>query len=88
MNFKCFFGSHQWNGCKCESKIRDEQHNWDGCIHNWAYYGSYVNCSTYSSRGSGQHLDPCYGASCPCEGYSYEYEYKCQKCGALEVRKT
>ena len=75
MNFKYFFGS--LNGC---GKTRDEQHD-------WAYYGSYVNCSTYSSRGSGRHLDPCYGASCPCEGYSYEYEYKCQKCGTLEVRK-
>jgi len=29
MNIKCLFGSHQWNGCKCErcEKIRDEGHN-------------------------------------------------------------
>jgi len=33
MSFKCFFGQHSWNGCKCIDcgKVKDEQHSWAGC---------------------------------------------------------
>lgn len=30
MSLKCFFGVHQWNGCKCITcgKLRNEEHDW------------------------------------------------------------
>ncbi len=31
MKWRCLFGRHNWNGCRCErcGKTRDEQHDWE-----------------------------------------------------------
>ena len=34
MRLYCFFGKHEWNGCKCLhcNNVIDENHDFDGCI--------------------------------------------------------
>ena len=37
MNFKCLFGFHAWNGCKCAkcARMRDQEHDWHARNHKW-----------------------------------------------------
>ena len=69
---------HDWDGCKCTQcgKTRDEQHEWE-------YHSKEWECPVYSTRGQGQYLDPCYGATCPCDSYASSASgyYYCRKCG-------
>lgn len=60
------------------------------CCHgsNLTFVKAEPDCSTFDSRGSGQYNDPCYGASCPCDGYHLIDYYQCKKCGnMISIRK-
>ena len=81
MKIRCLFG-HDWNGCQCNrcGISRNEQHD-------WKYVETVVDCSVFSSRGSGQYLDPCYGSPCPCESQDEYKLFICSKCGEKKSEK-
>ena len=85
MKLACLFG-HCWEGCVCR-RCGAKAHERSG-RHKWEYLGTVkMECSFSSSRGSGQHLDPCYGVDCQfCDAYNrMEYTYTCQTCGMTIV---
>lgn len=58
------------------------------CAHLWEMIEESCSCPTYDSRGSGQHGDPCYGATCPCEGHKLTRTYRCRSCGEVSAEES
>lgn len=84
MNLKCFFGSHQWNGCKCSKcgKTRDAEHDWSKDCNK---------CDTCGKLRTGSHE----GGGCKCvkcgkmrdeeHDWSSDCE-QCAECGKLRPK--
>jgi hypothetical protein len=97
MPFKCFFGFHAWEGCKCSNsqcgKVRDEGHAWEGCTcskcskvrgeeHSWEG----CKCSRCGKARDERHSwEGCKCSECGKEGHIWEY-CRCTKCGTHRRR--
>lgn len=96
MTFKCTFGFHTWDGCKCSgcNKTRNEQHTWEGCKcskcggirdeqHDWSQ--GCEKCAICGKSRVGGHT----WAGCKCskcgiirdQDHDWSITYKCKKCG-------
>jgi hypothetical protein len=72
---------HDWHHCLCRRCGKRKAENDPG--HDWELNGTKQrNCSLASSRGGGQHLDPCYGVDCAsCSEGGYDDVFVCKTCG-------
>jgi hypothetical protein len=79
MKLMCLF-RHDWDGCVCR-RCGEKAHEISD-LHTWEFVGTEkTGCSVASSRGSGQHLDPCYGVDCAfCDAAGTEAVYVCSQC--------
>lgn len=76
----CGNTGHDYNNCLCRRCGIRKAVNDPG--HDWEFAGTKRRaCSLESSRGGGQHLDPCYGVDCESCSESYNNAYVCKTCG-------